>query len=313
MELSLLRAKLVVSLLTGLLLFTSALLHGEVNRLEVTERETLLHPDVSFSYELIRGVVHFTLDPSDSVNEMITDLAYAPRNSAGLVEYSADFKLLIPSQDIANGGLLYMVNNRGRGATAPEISLKDPLAGLGFTYLLTGWINEITPGDGLLRLRAPIVSSVTGPITGDVRYEVIVSRQSNDVNIAGGGHLAYEPTEEGLEEAVLSQRLYQTDPRVPIERAGFDLEIDSEPDSNQPLVTLSLQGGFKPGYIYELIYEAMNPVLAGAGMAGIRDLVSLIRYEGKGSGVLEELNLPNINHTVAYGFSQSGRLLRQYL
>ena len=313
MELSLLRAKLVVSLLTAFLLLTSTLLHGEVNRLEVTERETLLHPDVSFSYELIRGVVHFTLDPSDSVNEMITDLAYAPRNSAGLVEYSADFKLLIPSQDIANGGLLYMVNNRGRGATAPEISLKDPLAGLGFTYLLTGWINEITPGGGLLRLRAPIVSSATGPITGDVRYEVIVSRQSNDVNIAGGGHLAYEPTEEGLEEAVLSQRLYQTDPRVPIERAGFDLEIDSEPDSNQPLVTLSLQGGFKPGYIYELIYEAMNPVLAGAGMAGIRDLVSLIRYEGKGSGALEELNLPNINHTVAYGFSQSGRLLRQYL
>ena len=106
MEHSVFRAKLVASLSTGLLLFTSALLHGEVNRLEVTERETLLHPDVSFSYELIRGVVHFTLDPSDSVNEMITDLAYAPRNSAGLVEYSADFKLLIPSQDIANGGLL---------------------------------------------------------------------------------------------------------------------------------------------------------------------------------------------------------------
>ena len=55
MELSLLRAKLVVSLLTAFLLLTSTLLHGEVNRLEVTERETLLHPDVSFSYELSRS------------------------------------------------------------------------------------------------------------------------------------------------------------------------------------------------------------------------------------------------------------------
>jgi hypothetical protein len=273
----------------------------------------LSHPDVSFSYEVIEGVAHFTLDPSDSANEMITDIGYAPRNSAGLVEYTVDFKLLVPSKDIANSGLLYMVNNRGRGATAPEISLRDPLADLGFTYLLTGWINEITPGEGRLRLHAPIVGSMMRPITGDVRYEVSVTRELNDVNIAGGGHLAYEPTEAGLEGATLSQRLYQTEPRIPIERSRFDLEVDSEPDSNQPLVTLNLQGGFQPGYIYELIYEARNPVLAGAGMAGIRDLVSLIRYGGKGSDELLQLDLPDIEHTVAYGFSQSGRLLRQYL
>ena len=37
-------------------------------------------------------------------------------------------------------------------------------------------------------------------------------------------------------------------------------------------------------------------------MAGIRDLVSLIRYEGKGSGALEELNLPNINHHLRFLF-----------
>ena len=308
-----LREKLIGPLLTVSLLLTSTLLLGEVKRLEVTGRETLSHPDVSFSYEVIEGVAHFTLDPSDSANEMITDIGYAPRNSAGLVEYTVDFKLLVPSEDIANSGLLYMVNNRGRGATAPEISLRDPLAGFGFTYLLTGWINEITPGEGRLRLHAPIVGATMRPITGDVRYEVSVTRELNDVNIAGGGHLAYEPTEAGLEGATLSQRLYQTDPRIPIERSRYDLEVDSEPDNNQPLVTLNLQGGFQPGYIYELIYEARNSVLAGAGMAGIRDLVSLIRYGGKGSDELLQLDLPDIEHTVAYGFSQSGRLLRQYM
>ncbi|MEQ8954617.1 MAG: hypothetical protein RL120_10830 [Gammaproteobacteria bacterium] len=61
----------------------------------------------------------------------MVDLQYAPVNSAGLVEYSADFKLLVPSANIANGGLMYMVNNRGRGNTPPEE--ESPLTELGYT------------------------------------------------------------------------------------------------------------------------------------------------------------------------------------
>ncbi|GIT21619.1 MAG: hypothetical protein CM1200mP40_13010 [Gammaproteobacteria bacterium] len=184
---------------------------------------------------------------------------------------------------------------------------------MGYTYLLTGWINEITERPGILRLNAPIVGSVSNPITGDVRYEVSVSLPANDVNIAGGGHLAYEPTDAGLDKASLSERLYLTDPRVPIERSQFNLDVSDSANSNQKEIILSIDGGFKPGYIYELIYQARNPVLAGAGMSAIRDLVSLIRYGGENSDQLNQLDLPEIEHTVAYGFSQSGRLLRQYM
>ncbi len=295
------------------LLLPAGSLFGDVTRIEISERETLSDSAVDYSYESIRGVVHFTLDPADPANATVTDLAYAPRNGAGLVEYAADFKLLVPSADIANGGLLYMVNNRGRGATPPENSLQDPLAELGYTYLLTGWINEIAAADGRLRLHAPIVGGATDPITGDVRYEVSVSSPSEEVNIAGGGHLAYAPTAAGQSEATLTQRLYQNDPRVPIERSRFDLAVAEQADNNQHLVSLRLDGGFQPGYLYELIYQARDPVLAAAGMTGIRDLVSLIRYGGEGSEELQPLRLPAIEHTVAYGFSQSGRLLRQYL
>ncbi|MDP6414209.1 MAG: alpha/beta hydrolase domain-containing protein [Gammaproteobacteria bacterium] len=307
------RIKLLTAVSTAIVFLTSSLLYGEVTRIEITERETLSDLTLNVTYEAIHGVVYLTLNPSDPANTAITDIQHAPTNPSGLVEYSADFKLLVPPKSAANGGLLYMVNNRGGGATAPEISLQDPLSGMGFTYLLTGWINEIAPRDGRLRLHAPIVGSAQQPITGDVRYEVGVGRESNDVNIAGGGHLAYEPTAAGLREATLSQRLYLTDPRVPVERSQFTLDVQPATDSNQPEVTLNLQGGFQPGYTYELIYEARNPVLAGAGMAGIRDLVSLIRYGGAGSDELQQLDLPEIDHTVAYGFSQSGRLLRQYL
>ena len=307
------RIKLLTAVSTAIVFLTSSFLYGEVTRIEITDREALADSAVSFTYEAIHGVVYFTLDPSDPANAAVTDIQYAPTNRSGLVEYSADFKMLVPSEDVANGGLLYTVNNRGGGAGAPEISLQYPLSGMGFTYLLTGWINEIAPRDGRLRLHAPIVGSAQQPITGDVRYEVGVGRESNDVNIAGGGHLAYEPTAAGLREATLSQRVYLTDPRVPIESSQFTLDVQPEPDSNQPVVTLNLQGGLQPGYTYELIYEAKNPVLAGAGMAGIRDLVSLIRYGGAGSSELQQLELPQIEHTVAYGFSQSGRLLRQYM
>jgi hypothetical protein len=286
---------------------------ADVSRIEVTSRETLSDSAVNFSYEAINGVLYFTINPSDPANAAITDISHAPVNAAGMVEFSADFKMLVPSSAIANGGLLYNVNNRGGSSFPPERSLAHPLSKMGFTYLATGWINELSPRDGRLRLHAPIVGSIDQPITGQVRYEVSVGRESNEVNIAGGGHLAYEPTAVGLRDASLSRRLYQDDPRVPVERSQFELSVQPERDSNQPIVTLELQDGFQPGYLYELIYEAKNPVLAGAGMAGIRDMVSLIRFGGDASRELDQLGLPAIGNTVAWGNSQSGRLLRQFL
>jgi hypothetical protein len=301
------------STLIFLLVFLATPVFGQVTAVHIHERNTLSDPAVDFTYESISGGIHLTLDPNDPANAAITDIQYAPLNAEGLVEYVADFKMLIPSGEVANGGLLYNVNNRGGSRVPPEASLRHPLSSMGFTYLVTGWINEITPSDTRIRLHAPIVGEQSAPITGDVRYEVSVGRQANDVNIAGGGHLAYEPTAGGLENATLNRRLYQNDPRVPVERSRFTLDVEDEPQSNQPIVSINLQGGFEPGYIYELIYEAKNPVLAGAGMSAIRDVVSLIRFGEEGSEKLAPLNLPDIEHTVAWGNSQSGRLLRQFM
>ncbi|PCJ23008.1 MAG: hypothetical protein COA96_12905 [SAR86 cluster bacterium] len=302
------KAALIVTLLV-----CTGSVFAELIRVEVTSRETLSEQGSDFTYEAVYGVLHFSLDPTDLGNAAITDIAYAPVNSAGLVEFSADFKLLVPQASIANGGLLYNVNNRGGSRLPPEASLTHPLSSMGFTYLVTGWINELAPREGRLRLHAPIVGSDQQLITGQVRYELSVSQASNDVNIAGSNHLAYEPTAAGLQGATLNQRLYQDDPRIPVERSQFSLAVQPNIENNQPIITLNLQGGFQPGYIYELIYEAKNPVLAGAGMAAIRDMVSLIRFGGEHEDELDQLNLPTIENTVAWGNSQSGRLLRQYM
>lgn len=303
-------ARLLLSLS---LLFVGLGARAEVVRIELNEQETLSSDAVDFHYEVYQGVMHFTVDPDDPANAAVTDIEYAPVNASGQVEYAADFKLLVPSDEIANGGLLYNVNNRGGSTVPPEASLLHPLSRLGFTYLVTGWINEITPRPGRLRLHAPVVSDADAPITDEVRYEVSVTAPANDVNIAGGGHLAYRPAEPGLEQATLSQRLYQNDPRIPVPREDFSLTINEIEDSNQVEIVLNVDGGLQPGYLYELIYEARDPVLAGAGLAGIRDIVSLMRYGGEGSGALAPFDLPAIEHTVAWGISQSGRLLRQFV
>ena len=294
-------------------LLLPATLFAGVDRIEITARGTLDSARHDFTYEMIEGVAYLSLDPEDPGNAMITDIEYAPRNGAGMVEYSADFRVLAPSVNIANGGLLYNVNNRGGSRVAPEISFDHPLTSLGFTYLVTGWINEITPGESRLRLHAPVVGSADDPITGDVRYEITVNSPADEVNIAGGGHLAYAPTQQGMRESSLSRRQYQEEPRIPVERSSFDLTVADEPDSSQPIVSLALEGGFEPGQLYELIYEARDPVLAGAGMAAIRDLVSLMRYGGEGEKHLAQLGLTEVEHTVAWGNSQSGRLLRQFM
>ncbi|MDO7656901.1 MAG: hypothetical protein MUR21_01655 [OM182 bacterium] len=286
---------------------------AEVVSIDVASRDTLTTADADFSYESIRGVVHFTLDPNAAANAAVVDLALAPKNTEGLVEYSADFKLLVPSANIASDVLYYNVNNRGGSRVPPEAGLDHPLSKLGYTYLVTGWINEISAGPERLRLHTPIVKHTDSAITGDVRYEVIVGSPSFTENIAGSGHLAYTPTREGLAGARLTKRLYQNDARELIPRDEFELQITPQKDANQPLVELMLKEGFEPGLIYELIYEAQDPVLSGAGMTAIRDLVSLIRFGDQGDTQLAQLALPSINHTAAWGISQSGRLLRQFV
>lgn len=295
---------------------TTALAHAQVSRIEISSRETLGDAAAAIQYEAIRGVIFYTLDPLALGNQRIVDIALAPRNSTGLVEYSTDFELYVPKGETISDTLLYSVNNRGNSTLPPELGLDYPLTRKGYTYLVSGWINELAPGAGRVRLHAPIVSNGEEPVTGLVRYEIISNRPGNNVNIAGDNHLAYAPSERGMNEVTLTKRVNQQDPRVAIPREQYSFAIVPTPESNQPMINIVLEGGLEPGLIYELIYEAKDPVLSGAGLAGIRDLVSLLRNGTDDTALqtqLSNLGLPAIEHTVAWGISQSGRLLRQFV
>jgi len=310
------RPHLLPSLLACLLLAGISNTAAEVSRIDVHSRETLATEGSAQQYEAIRGVLHYTLDPQAPGYQKVVDLALAPVNTRGLVEFSADFTLLVPRQGSVSDTLLYQVNNRGRSTLPPEVSLQHPLSRQGHTWLVTGWINELEEGEGRLRLHAPVVGTAAAPVTGKVRYEVFVNSPAEQVNIAGAAHLAYRPAPAGLQEATLTRRVNQADARENVPREDFTLQVSGMNDNNQVQITLHVTGGLVPGVLYELIYEARDPILGGAGLAGIRDAVALLRHgsdEDSLNAVLRTLDLPALEHTVAWGNSQSGRLLRQFL
>src|SRR3989442_9364899 len=85
------------------------------------------------AYTRITGRFYGELDPMLPANRAIVDLARAPRNARGRVEYSADFDILRPADAAeGNGTLLYEVNNRGR-------------------KLMLGLLNDTVPSNALDR------------------------------------------------------------------------------------------------------------------------------------------------------------------
>ena len=48
------------------------------------------------AYEQVDGTAHFAVDPNHPANARICDLKLAPRNAVGLVEFAADFSVVLP-------------------------------------------------------------------------------------------------------------------------------------------------------------------------------------------------------------------------
>ena len=92
-----------------------------VTSIEIKERgpyaEGMSYGDVGV-FEQLDGIVHFAVDPSDPANSLITDVGLAPKNAAGLVEFSADFRIVRPvDPDKGSHKLFFDVVNRGNPAS----------------------------------------------------------------------------------------------------------------------------------------------------------------------------------------------------
>ena len=320
------RSALHVMLIFGSILFGQMGLHAAVTRIEIKTREPYLEGrafDGIGSYERLRGKAYFAVDPKHAANQTVIDLELAPRNDAGLVEFSTDVELLAPKDlSKASGAILYDVNNRGNKLALGMFNTgaDEFLIRKGYVVLWSGWIAETQPGSGRLRLTAPVATENGKPIIGPVRAEFVIEAAAERHTLAMWANQgSYEPTERGEREAVLTWRSREKDARVVIPRKHWRFEkrwIEDNGERGQlPVIDLVVAGGLQPGYIYEVLYEAQGPIVQGLGLAGIRDLLSFLKRETSAKNPLFVIDtkMPAVKFAYGFGVSQSGRCLRQFL
>ncbi len=111
----------------------------------------------------------------------------------------------------------------------------------------------------------------------------------------------------------------ENDKRVVIPREQWSLERKPVEKVKQGVsgtlgqVRVKLAGGFRPGYIYELICECEGPIVQGLGFAAVRDLISFLKYNSSKKNPLLNGETSAIKRAHGFGVSQSGRFLRHLL
>lgn len=303
-------------------------LQARVVNVEVTSREPVLGGQpfgLAGPYERVKGTIRFAADPDNPANKVITDIALAPRNADGEVEYSSEFFLLRPQDPRrGNGSLLYEVSNRGRkgmlGFFNGAAGSLDPserrhfgdgfLLEEGFTLLWLGWQFDPPRSPGLIRLTTPVATRDGAAIRGLVRSDFVVKDRLLSHSLADRNHIPYEVADPQAAENRMTVRDASNGQRLPIPREQWRF---ARMENGEPVPdpgSVYLEGGFEPGRIYEVVYVSQNPPLVGLGPAAVRDAVSRLKYEGS-----EPLGISAdaIDRAIAFGISQSGRFLRTFL
>lgn len=290
---------------------------AEVIQVVITSREPF-GEDVSDKvgpYERIRGRVVYALDPEHEANQAVVDIELAAQNGDGRVEFYGDFEIIAPrDRSLAQPTVLYDINNRGRKLWGTQpFFLRH-----GYVSVWSGWIAQVRPEPPLLRLEAPVaLDEDYVPVTGTVRAEMIGDVPTERLAVSDRRQLAFEPVVSELPRAMLTRRLRERDAPELIARDQWEFILTrAARDEGSGLIEgdIRLEGGFEPGVVYELTYEAFGSVVQGAGFAAIRDFVSFLRHDGSSMNPLRDAGgRPLARRVIGEGRSQSGRALRMFL
>jgi hypothetical protein len=306
------------------LIAATAAADARVTKIEIARREPFA-AGISFgsvgAYEKVVGRFHGELDPKNPLDAVIVDLDKAPRNAAGMVEYSADFYILKPV-DLAkgNGALFYELSNRGNkgilGRFNDAPGSNDPttaqhagngfLMQQGFTLLWNGWMTGLPAGNDALRIELPVATNPSGPIVETVWDELLFNETD-----AKQARLTYKATSTDKSKATLYVRDHNGEEPTVIAAADWEF-VDAQTVRLLPAGT-----AFRIGAIYQLVYQAANPPVAGIGFAATRDIVSFARYAATDDGgtpnPLAAAGGPTLDRALSQGNSQSGRYLRDFI
>jgi Alpha/beta hydrolase domain len=296
---------------------------------------------ITGAYEKLTGRIYGEVDPKHRLNRIIVNLNKAPRNQRGRVEYSSNFCILKPV-DLArgNGKIFFDAPNRGSkrilGFLNDGPEANDPttlehagngfLMRQGYTIAWCGWQGDLMPLKNWLMLNVPAATNKGKPIVANVRTELVVDEKGvkSQPLSADQRVKSYETASRDKSKSSLTVREKSYGKRIAMAQNEWEFAAAvKDQQSGKEVIKASstdlyLHRGFKPGHIYEFIYPAKNPLVLGLGFAVVRDLVSFLRFEskdraGKANPLASAKNTSRITHAYAWGRSQSGRFLRDFV
>jgi Alpha/beta hydrolase domain len=298
-------------------------LSARVTRVEITSRADVMNGK-SFgnagAYERLLGRVYFSVVVANPHNRRIVDLQNAVNLKNGEVEFSADFVAVRP-KDAAkgNGSMLLEIPNRGSAFVIALVDggardvAKDAgdgwLLRQGFSVASLGWQFDAT-GPGALHLYAPVAKengkTITGLVRGDYTpWKVIYEIPLGHLIVGRIGGTEYAVADSDDSRNVLTVRDSRDAKRTVIPRSEwkFARTVDGKLEPSDRFIHLN--SGFQPGKLYEYVYVAMDPVVAGLGFAAVRDFASYAKHS-------KDAVVPAAR-VYGEGISQNGRFLRNFL
>jgi hypothetical protein len=341
----------MVLVLFAVLFLIPSVIHARVTEIVITKTESPTFGGKEFGqagqYERLEGIMKCEVDPSHPMNAVIVNIAKAPKNVKGFVEYDVDFVILKPiDMNKGNHKIFYDTPNRGgmitlgtfnnaprlpTGTTTPESAGNGFLMKAGYTIVSNGWQvsypksgfpsffvglgSRLPPATGALMARLPVAKNADGTsIVAKSREEYY----DPPFNMPGKDnmfikYLTYPAATLDIAQATLTMRTHERDnTRVPVSNWEY---IDEWTFKFAP------PAGSDPGAIYEFVYSAKDPVVYGLGFASIRDVVSFLRYQGKDDkgnpnplqATLNSKNGAKIKKVLAYGASQTGRIIKTFV
>jgi len=302
---------------------------ARVTQLQISTVESPTFSGTTFgtvgAYERIEGRIVGEVDPHNPHNRPIVDIDLAPTSSSGTVTYSADFQILRPI-DLTKGNhrILFDLPNRG-GATAlgalddttlgnNTTTAGDPgngfLMNLGYTLVEGAWDITAPQGGKLFGVTFPVATNRDGSaITGPATEEFVIDESATPATEP----LTYPAATADKSTAFLTVRENYGDAPQLVPASDWDYT-----DSTLTAVKLNSgnfggSGSFGPTALYEFTYVAMNPIVAGLGLAALRDLATFLR-----SARADDNGVPNpmagdVRHIYATCVSQPCRTTRDLL
>ena len=297
--------------------------YARVLRVDVTAREPVLNGKefgAAGAYERIVGRVYFSLPVANLHNRMIVDLANAVNLKNGAVEFSSDFVALRPvDPHKGNGSMILEVPNRGHSRIVALVDGGDWNAAndagdawllrSGYTVVALGWQWDAVGADAL-HFFAPVAKDHGKTITGLLRGDMMLSKAADEIplghlilgNIGGSEYPVAAPNDA---RNVLTVRDSRAGERIAIPRSQWQFAHTVNGKLEPSDRFIHLDGGFQPGKIYEYVYVAQDPVIAGGGFAAIRDFASYAKHAADAIVPAERV--------YGEGISQNGRFLRDFL